>query len=196
MIMIVGLGNIGPKYQFTRHNIGFMILDHWTNSENSSGWTEESSRQALTQKATISGQDALLVKPTTMMNLSGKAVSKLAQFYRIAPEDIWVVYDELDLPLGRLKIVTDASDNGHNGLISISQSLGHNRFWRFKVGVDSRVHREVPGLEYVLQPFEGDQTILVGQSVEQAVEALKCALGSGLELAQQRYNKSAAIAAE
>ena len=124
-----------------------------------------------------------------MMNLSGQAVSRLAQYYKIAPENIWIVYDELDLPLGRMKISTNSSNNGHNGTISIQQQLGHNRFWRFRVGIDARQNREIPGRAYVLQEFDADQQPLLQSSIDQAVTALRTAVEQGITSAMQEFNK-------
>lgn len=188
MILVVGLGNIGPKFQHTRHNIGFMAVDRLSHGAT---WDDQPKLDALTTMAP-GGADALLAKPTTMMNESGRAVGKLAQFYKIAPEDIWIVYDELDIPLGKIKIGAGQSDNGHNGLISISQRLGHNRFWRFRLGVDTRLHREIPGLEYVLQPFPDSQSDLLDQALELATSALQHALEQGPPSAMQNFNKLAA----
>lgn len=191
MILVAGLGNLGPKFQHTRHNIGFMVLDAL--SGQADDWTDQPKFEAVTRTISMGGQEALLAKPTTMMNNSGQAVGKLAQFYRIAPEDIWVVYDELDIPLGRIKISTNSSDNGHNGLISISQRLGHNRFWRFRLGVDTRQHREIPGPEYVLQPFPETEQELLSQAIEIGQSALTLALSQGAPMAMQRYNKATAL---
>jgi PTH1 family peptidyl-tRNA hydrolase len=183
MILIVGLGNIGQKYAQTRHNIGFMVLDK-LNSQ----WTEEIRLKAFMYKGTLEGQEVVLAKPTTMMNDSGQSISRLAQHYRIAPENIWVVYDELDLPLGKLKIVQDRGDSGHNGTTSVRQLLGHNRFVRFRIGVDTRQAREIPGLEYVLQPFSSDQSEVLLGALNQAVTALRTALKDGADRAAQLYN--------
>lgn len=188
MILLVGLGNIGPKFAHTRHNIGFMVLDRLA-----SDWQDDARMQASTSRLRVGENDVLLAKPTTMMNDSGAAVGKLAQQFKIAPEDIWTVYDELDLPLGRLKIGTGGNDNGHNGLISISQRLGHQRFWRFKIGVDTREFREIPGLEYVLQPFPPEEQLLLDASLDMAEQALRLALSSGPEAAMQQYNRAVAL---
>jgi PTH1 family peptidyl-tRNA hydrolase len=187
MRLVVGLGNIGPKYAQTRHNIGFMALDRL-----SSDWQDEARLQAQTSRLRVGENEWLLAKPTTMMNESGIAVGKLAQQFKIAPEDIWIVYDELDLPLGRLKIGTGGNDNGHNGLISISQRLGHQRFMRFRIGVDTRQFREIPGLEYVLQPFSESEHVLLQASLDLAENALRLAFASGPEAAQQQYNRATA----
>jgi len=185
MKLLVGLGNIGSQFEYTRHNVGFMVLDQLAEES----WENSDKCFAFIQKINIAGQIVLLAKPTTMMNLSGKAVSRLAQYYKIAPEDIWIVYDELDLPLSRLKISTNSSNNGHNGAISIQQQLGHNRFWRFRVGIDARTSREIPGREYVLQKFDPDQHELLSKSVTQAVEAINLSLHQDLKAAMQKFNK-------
>ena len=186
MKLIIGLGNVGPQYTHTRHNIGFMVLDQIGDST----WQHQDRCQADIQKLAVGDHEVLLAKPTTMMNLSGNAVSRLAQYYKIAPEDIWVIYDELDLPLGRIKISSGTSDNGHNGIISIHHQLGHNRFWRFRVGVDAREHREIPGRDYVLQDFAPDQVELVDKSIDHVVAAIKTALQQDIKTAMQVYNRA------
>jgi PTH1 family peptidyl-tRNA hydrolase len=187
MILIAGLGNIGPKYQRTRHNIGFMALDALGQATD---WRDEPKANGMIQRIAIQDREALLLKPATMMNNSGEAVGKAAQYFRIAPEDIWIVYDELDLPLGRLKISTGTSDNGHNGLISISQRLGHNRFWRIRLGINTRHHREIPGPEYVLQEFPESEGELLDAAIQQATQAIEVALAQGPLAAMQRYNRA------
>jgi PTH1 family peptidyl-tRNA hydrolase len=184
--LIVGLGNIGPEYEQTRHNIGFIVVDTLTDN----GWENFDKGRALVSKAQLGNEDVIFAKPTTMMNLSGQAVSRLAQFYKIAPENIWIVYDELDLPLGRIKIAQGGSDNGHNGTISITRQLGHNRFWRFRVGIDARQSREIPGRAYVLQAFDEQQQPLLQKSIQQAADAIKLSLSHGQKAAMQQYNKS------
>lgn len=184
--LIVGLGNEGIEYQCTRHNMGFMVVDQLAQD----GWEHFDKARANIAKCKLEGQSVVLVKPTTMMNLSGFSVSRLAQYFKIAPEDIWIVYDELDLPLGRMKISTQTSDNGHNGTISITQQLGHNRFWRFRVGIDARQSREIPGRAYVLQAFDEEQQPLLQKSIQQAAEAIKLSLSQGQKVAMQQYNKS------
>ena len=187
IILIVGLGNIGPQYEATRHNIGFRVVDSLSET---ASWQTQDRCQALVQKINLANQEIILVKPTTMMNDSGRAVSRLAQYYKIAPENIWIVHDELDLPLGRIRIATESGHNGHNGIISIQTDLGHNRFWRFRIGINARQHREIPGQAYVLQDFTPAEQLLVTESVDQAASAIKAALTNGLAGAMKRYNKA------
>lgn len=186
-LLIVGLGNIGQQYQNTRHNLGFMIVDHLAQA---SSWQTQDRCQSWVQKIAINDTEVILAKPTTMMNLSGQAVSRLAQYYKIAPENIWIIYDELDLPLGRLKIATEVGHNGHNGIRSIQEQLGHNRFWRFRVGIDTRQHREVPGPDFVLQDFTQAEELLVTDSIDMTANAVKEAVTNGLPSAMKRYNKA------
>lgn len=193
MKMIVGLGNIGQQYAQTRHNIGFMAAEALV--KNTTAWQSDKRHQAIIARLVIAGEESLVVKPTTMMNSSGEAVGSLAAFYRIMPSDIWVIYDELDLPLGRLKISTNISANGHNGIISIQERLGRNDFWRFRVGVDTRTAREIPGLEYVLQPFFPEEQPSCDKAVSQVVEAVHFSLTAGAVATQQRYNNAASVAA-
>ncbi len=195
MKLIVGLGNVGTQYEMTPHNVGFAVIDQLAGQlsderqATSDGWETVGRIKADVLKTKLGDEEVVLAKPTTMMNLSGGAVSKLAQFYRIKAEDIWIIHDELDLVLGRLKISSGGGMNGHNGLLSITEQLGHNRFWQFKVGVDGRVGREIPGLAYVLKPYDGSELQLVHKSVDMTVEAVKLALSSGLERARKEYNK-------
>ena len=160
---------MGSQYEFTRHNIGFRVIDTLSEDAN---WQSQDRCRSLVQKAIIDSKEVVLAKPTTMMNASGQAVSRLAQFYKITPENIWVVYDELDLSLGRLKVATQTGHNGHNGIISIQEQLGHNRFWRFRVGINTRAHREIPGPDYVLQNFTQGEQLLVAESINQAANAV------------------------
>lgn len=190
MTLIAGLGNIGPQYQHTRHNIGFMTLDRLGKPAE---WRDDPKADGQTQRIVIEGHEALLLKPGTMMNDSGQAVGKAAQYFRIAPEDIWIIYDELDLPLGRLKVSTATSDNGHKGLISVSQRLGHNRFWRFRLGINTRQHREIPGPEYVLQDFPDHEADALDAALRQAAESIRLALAQGPLAAMQRYNRATGL---
>lgn len=189
MILLVGLGNIGSQYINTPHNVGFEVVDRFATS-----WQSMDRCHALVSRQQINAQEVILAKPTTMMNLSGQAVSRLAQYFKIKPENIWIIYDELDLPLGRIKISTGTSNNGHNGVISIQEQLGHNRFWRFRVGIDTRQSREIPGRAYVLQQFTPEHQTLVHNSVQQATEALTLALQKDLQTAMQKFNKANALA--
>lgn len=134
MILVVGLGNPGEKYRNSRHNIGFMVLDALLRdltSVEQTKWKNDSKSKSLQARV----GKALLVKPRTMMNASGFTVVRLAHYYRVKPEDIWVVHDDLDLPLGKIRIKTGGGSAGHRGIESIVKELGTEKFTRFRVGI-------------------------------------------------------------
>ncbi len=139
MKIIIGLGNPGKKYLFTRHNIGFAMLeflrDEWLQAEGFSNWSDNSKFQSRLCEGNLNGQKIILAKPTTFMNNSGEAVSALMNFYKIEPQDLIVIHDEVDLPFGNYKIQNDKSDAGHNGIKSIIEKINSQNFTRVRIGV-------------------------------------------------------------
>jgi peptidyl-tRNA hydrolase, PTH1 family len=204
MKLIVGLGNPGEKYESTRHNLGFMVLEKFLQDLSSVKQTLwENSKKLKSDTAVIDwkskhaakSEKVLLVKPQTFMNSSGIAVSLVASFYKVLPEDIWVVHDELDLPLGSIKIRTGGSSAGHKGVESIITSLGTEKFWRFRLGIsESHNHEEIAGKkmhdvdEYVLGQFTQHQAGKVRELIKHATKALKTALDEDLTSAMNKYN--------
>ena len=146
MKLVVGLGNVGKEYQNTRHNVGFMVLDSFVHD-----FTLEKKFQAYIKKDCIDGVDVLFVKPTTFMNLSGIAVRKLVDYYKISIEDILVIQDDMDLPFGKYRCKIDSSSGGHNGIKSIISSLGTQNFARLKIGIAH--DRSMDTKDYVLGTF-------------------------------------------
>lgn len=146
MLLIVGLGNPGRTYTWTKHNIGFLVLEAFVKANR---WTFQ--KEAKFFGEIIRTENVIYLKPKTYMNLSGKAVQAVMQFYKIEPKDILVISDDLDLPLWKLRLRTSGSAGGHNGLKSIIQSIGTNEFKRLRIGID-RVAEE-DSKEYVLSPF-------------------------------------------
>ena len=130
--MIVGLGNPGPEYELTRHNAGFWFVDNLNTGDR---WNRESKFSAQVAKMKIGGEDVLLVKPQTYMNRSGLAVGAIARFFKIKPEEILVVHDELDIQPGQAKLKRSGSTGGHNGLKDIVSALGTQNFWRLRLGI-------------------------------------------------------------
>lgn len=206
MKLIVGLGNPGEKYEDTRHNVGFMVVERFlkdTQALKNSDWEENKKFKSLTTRLT-SPDDILLIKPQTFMNNSGTAVSLLAQFYKILPEDIWIVYDELDLPLGSMKIRFGGAAGGHHGVESIMESIGTDKFWRFRLGIGvshathnngdgEKLHelvgrQKINGAEFVLGTFSTKEASEVKKMVKHASDALEVALEKGLEKAQNQFN--------
>ena len=184
--LIVGLGNPGVAYENTRHNIGFQVLDQL--GERQKKPIQRLKFKALTNLFTISGEKVLVMKPVTYMNLSGEAVRPAADFYKIPPERILVVSDDTALPAGRLRIRKGGSAGGHNGLKSIIQHLGSDRFPRLRVGVGEKPHPDYDMADWVLGKFTGEDKKKMDQAVERAAEAIECILKDGLDRGMSRFN--------
>jgi PTH1 family peptidyl-tRNA hydrolase len=160
MKLIVGLGNPGEKYNNSRHNLGFLTLDHLlqklTKATNTF-WNEEKKLKALIHDLDINGEKVVLMKPTTFMNESGRAVAAYAAYYKVSPEDIIIIHDELDIPLGKIRIRFGGSGGGHNGVSDIIEKLGTDKFLRVRIGIGSEARRVGPHTDtsdYVLGTFE------------------------------------------
>lgn len=184
--LIVGLGNPGGKYEETRHNVGFMVADEL--GERGKFSIQKVKYHALTNTATIGGQGALVMKPTTYMNLSGEAVGEAVRFYKIPPDHVLVISDDVDLPLGKLRIRTNGSAGGHNGLKSIIQHLGSDQFPRLKVGVGGKPHPDYDMADWVLSKFQGEDKKLIDETVKRAADAVECFLKDGPQKAMNRFN--------
>jgi PTH1 family peptidyl-tRNA hydrolase len=185
--LIVGLGNPGIEYQFTPHNLGFLTIDRIANNFG----VEVRNRQcrALTARAVISEQSVLLAKPETYMNLSGLAVRELLAKYELnAASDLILIYDELDLPLGAIRVRQRGSSAGHNGVESVMGALGTQDFLRIRLGIapDRKV---ADGVKFVLTPFRKREMKRVDELVDMAAEAVKVILTDGPEAAMNRFNR-------
>ncbi len=200
MKLIVGLGNPGDKFKYTRHNIGFMVVERIVKDKLSllpslRAWKSED--KFLAQICKI--EDELLVmKPQTYMNLSGMAVSKVANFYKISPSDIWVVHDDIDLPLGKIRIRMGGASAGHHGIESIMKEIGTSDFLRFRLGIglgkldkphtaDHNLHRRDVE-KFVVSLFRQNEAGDVKKLIKNASEALKIALDKGIDKAMNRFN--------
>ncbi|MFT6068695.1 MAG: PTH1 family peptidyl-tRNA hydrolase [Bacteriovoracaceae bacterium] len=183
-LLIVGLGNPGNEYRETRHNIGFMVLDH-LNDNLGSGWKEKF-------KGEYSGfPDGYLLKPMTFMNLSGESVQKAAQFFKVKPNMTLVIHDELDLPFGTIALKNGGGLAGHNGLKSIAQHYGTNDFLRLRIGIGRPVHGDVSN--YVLSRFGSDDQIILEKVVNGSAEAVKDVINNGFEKVAKKYKKASLI---
>ncbi|MBI1318472.1 MAG: aminoacyl-tRNA hydrolase [Candidatus Hydrogenedens sp.] len=183
--MIVGLGNPGPKYEFTRHNLGFLALDTLAAKLNTAFGREK--HEGLMAEAAYRGEKLLLVKPQTFMNLSGNCVAKAARNKVHEPADILVVVDEVNLPLGRLRFRAGGSAGGHNGLKSIIERLGTPEFHRMRMGVGNT--GSGAGLvEHVLAKFRPDEFETVAEMRERGAEGILTWVSEGLETAMNRFN--------
>lgn len=187
LYLIAGLGNPGPRYANTRHNIGFRVLDQLAARHNLTFSKTEQRAQVTT--GTILGQRVLLAKPMTYMNLSGDSIAPLARFYKIAPERILIVCDDLDIPLGTLRLRKSGSSGGQNGMKHIIERLGTQDINRVRFGIGRPPGRMDPA-DYVLTPFKGDEDILAAEVADRAVSAIEAWLTEGIEIAMTRYNGS------
>ncbi len=184
--LIVGLGNPGEQYENTRHNVGFLVADEL--GERGSFPIQRLKFKALTNTAVIGGQGALVMKPTTYMNLSGEAVGEAARFYKIPPSRVLVISDDVDLPLGKLRIRTGGSAGGHNGLKSVIQHLGADQFPRLKVGVGGKPHPDYDMADWVLGKLQGEDKKVMDGAVKRAADAVECLLRDGPQKAMNQFN--------
>lgn len=184
--LIVGLGNPGDKYDGTRHNAGFLAVDALADQGRFS--VSRVKFKALTAQAEVGGQGALVMKPTTYMNLSGEAVGEAARFYHIPPANVLVISDDVDLPLGKLRLRTGGSAGGHNGLKSIIQHLGTDQFPRIKIGVGGKPHPDYDMADWVLGKLRGEDRKVLDEAAERAAEAAACFLKDGPQKAMNQFN--------
>jgi PTH1 family peptidyl-tRNA hydrolase len=189
MKLVAGLGNPGPRYRGTYHNIGFDVVDEM--ARRAGAVFGAAPAEALAAKAMVGYEPAWLVKPLTFMNLSGQAVGVLARYYRIDPADIIVVVDDVALETGRLRIRRSGSAGGHNGLKSIIEHLGTDGFPRVRVGVgrgDTR--RDLA--DHVLAKIGADDRAKLDEAVARAADAVECVIAEGTDAAMNRYNRDTA----
>ncbi|WP_278675911.1 aminoacyl-tRNA hydrolase [Acidaminococcus fermentans] len=190
MKLVVALGNIGREYAGTRHNIGFMTADllaeRWGDTE---AWRKADNAFYLEKRMP---EKCWVIKPTTYMNNSGVAAADFANFYHIPPEDVLVIQDDMDLPVGTLRIRRKGSSGGHNGLKSIERALGSQAYPRIKVGIGHPVHQEQAVISHVLHPFQGEDKEKIQEAIAQAADAVEAWM-KGAEVGElmQQFNKKA-----
>ena len=187
MTIVVGLGNPGRRYQGTRHNIGFAVADEVARRQQAE--FEHGRSSALTARRGRGPDSLLVVKPLTMMNLSGEAVAGLAGFYKVEPAAVLVVADDVNLPLGRLRLRARGTAGGHNGFRSIIGCLGTGEFPRLRVGVGrGDPCRDLA--DHVLARFDDDEREEVERAIARAADAVETVLAEGIEVAMNRYNRA------
>ena len=184
--LIVFLGNPGPRYEMTRHNAGFMAADAMAKEKNVN--INKARFKALTATCDIGGESVLLMKPQTFMNLSGDAVAQAAKFYKIPPERVIVVSDEISLPIGKLRIRTKGSAGGHNGLKDIIAKLGTDAFPRIRIGVGAPPHPDYDMADWVLSSFKNQDAEDMLAAAARAAEAAQCYISQGADRAMNRFN--------
>jgi len=183
--LVVGLGNPGREYAQTRHNVGFQIVTRLaeTHGLNFSRMQNE----ALVATGRIGDARVVLAKPQTWMNESGKAIGPLARFYKVEPARLLVVYDDLDIPAGTLRLRSEGGSGGHKGMRSVIEQQGGQDFPRLRVGV-GRPPGRMDAADYVLQPFTRDEEILMDGARDRAIAAIECFLAEGIVAAMNRFN--------
>jgi PTH1 family peptidyl-tRNA hydrolase len=191
LMMVVGLGNPGSEYARHRHNIGFEVVNALARAHGLV-FARRKGTKAHVAEGRVGSRPALLAKPQTFMNLSGQAVRRLSRAHDIPPKRILVVYDDLDLPLGRLRLRPEGSSGGHKGMRSIIEALGTQAFPRLRVGIDRPAGRADP-VDYVLHPFAGEEQLLVAETVARAAAAVECWLLEGIGAAMARFNRPASL---
>ena len=185
MKLIVGLGNIGSKYTFTRHNVGFMLADSIAINEGLT-FRENSRLKCLMANLRNGIDDYLIIKPTTFMNLSGEAVRAVMDYYKISVQDILIVYDDLSLELGKIRYRANGSDGGHNGIKSVIQHLGTKDVARLKIGIGPQPN--LPSEVFVLQNFSKEELEILKGTLTTAKESIACYFKEGIAVTQNRFN--------
>ena len=193
MKIIAGLGNPGLKYAHNRHNIGFMCLNYFARSQ--AIRLDKKQGQARVGMGEIAGNKLVLARPQTAMNLSGLAISLLVKRHNINPDDLLIIHDDLDLPLGKIRIRQDGGSGGHRGIESIASCLGDSSFLRIRIGIgrpDTQASlvkdREAEIIDYVLSDFTPAEKKIVTQVISEASQAILCLLSEGLTAAMNKYN--------
>lgn len=180
MKLIVGLGNPGKEYKNTRHNIGFMVIDNYLGKVK---W--KTKMESYIYEVDYNSEKIIFVKPLTYMNLSGMAVSRLAKFYKIEPQDIFIIQDDLDLPFGKFKIKRNSSSGGHNGIKSIIAELNSDAFGRLKIGIEK--NRQIPVDRYVLTKFTDEELQFFNKEFDTYNKIIDLFISDGIEAVLDKY---------
>ena len=186
--LIVGLGNPGPEYEQTRHNAGFWVVDNLAGS----ALSREARFNALAAKTRITGNEVWLLEPQTYMNRSGQSVGALARFYKIAPDEILVVHDELDLPPGSAKIKKGGSSGGHNGLKDITAALGTQDYWRLRIGIGHprTMNLQQQVVDFVLHRPRKEEQELINRAIENSVDVIPMLCEGKFEAAMMKLHSA------
>ncbi len=184
MYMIVGLGNPGTRYQGTRHNVGFDTIDYLARKHNIK--VNKLKHKALVGEGTIGGRRTMLIKPQTYMNLSGESVMALVQYYKVEPSNLFVIYDDIDLDLGALRIRKKGSAGTHNGMRNIIYLLKRDDFPRFRIGIGRS--DVIPLRDFVLTRYQSDEVPVMEKAIERCASAIVTALEESLDKAMSNYN--------
>jgi len=184
MKLIVGLGNPGNEYEHTRHNVGFELLDYICKKKNLTFEKEKFNAKYLFTR--VDGERILLIKPLSYMNLSGTVVKKYVDYFKLLPEDILVIQDDLDMPLGRIKIITNSSSGGHNGIKDIEKNLGTREYIRLKIGISN--NKDIETKEYVLSKFSQEDMEILNETYERLSTVIDDFCLISLQRLMNKYN--------
>ena len=185
MKLIAGLGNPGRKYDQTKHNTGFMALDHYLEKNGLN--LDKDKFEGLWTKKKINGEDVIFLEPQTFMNDSGKSIAQVANFFKIKPEDILVIHDDMDMPIGKIRIRANGKSGGHNGIKSIMACLGTNNFNRLKIGIRHPEKESV--VSWVLSPFNDEQQKLMNAAFEVSENVINDFIkGKNAQYLMNQYN--------
>lgn len=183
MILVVGLGNIGSKYDKTRHNVGFDVIDVLADRHNISVGKEKF--KGVCGEGIIENKKVMLLKPSTYMNLSGESILEAANFYKLSPNEIIIIYDDISLNVGRLRIRDKGSAGGHNGIKSVIANLKTDEFPRIKVGVGAPKNNLI---EHVLGVFDKEERVIVEKVFEASADAIEEMIANGVNASMNKYN--------
>ncbi|XVG94862.1 aminoacyl-tRNA hydrolase [Eubacteriales bacterium KG127] len=184
MYIIIGLGNPGKKYENTRHNLGFIAIDRLAEKHNIQ--VDRIKFKALVGDGMIAGQKVLLVKPQTFMNLSGESVREVVNYYKVALENIIVIYDDFDIPVGSIRIRKSGSAGTHNGMKSVVYQLNTDKFPRVRLGIGSKKGDDI--INFVTGGFSKEEMPILREAIDNTTMALECILSESLDIAMNRYN--------
>lgn len=187
MYLVAGLGNPGKDYDMTRHNIGFEVIDYMADQYNVK--VKKLKFKGLYAETNISGEKVMLLKPQTYMNLSGECIRDFASFYKIPPENIIIINDDIYLDTGRLRIRAKGSAGGHNGLKSIIYQLNSDQFPRVRIGVDSPLREKKELADFVLARFSKEEIPVLEDAIIRAVKSVEEIIANGIESAMNKYNR-------
>lgn len=187
MIIIIGLGNPGKKYQDTPHNIGFEVVDTFAEENNFPAFKSSKKFSAEISEAVLDNEKVLLVKPQTFMNNSGNTARSLIDFYKTPTSSLMVVHDDIDLVQGRIKIIKNVSSAGHKGIESIINKTG-KEFWRFRVGIQPTSSKPKDAERFVLKKFSSKEKRTMNEVIKKTIEALKTTIEKSPEMAMNKYN--------
>ena len=191
MFIIVGLGNPGEKYKNTRHNIGFMVINKLKEIQNFSDWKQGKKFNAQISEGILEGEKIMLAKPQTFMNNSGKAVKSIINYSSlIIDNQLFIIHDDIDLPVGQMKISKNRGSAGHKGVQSIIDNLGNKNFVRFRIGIKPISATRIPTEKFVLKNFTKPEQKILEKIIEKTCVAIAVAIEQGVEKAMSEYNKS------